>query len=49
LNNADGQVRRQNSERLRELAHAHAQEVELICSHDAPTLERFLHAGADQM
>jgi glyoxylase-like metal-dependent hydrolase (beta-lactamase superfamily II) len=49
LNQVDGATRRQNSERLRELAHQHREEVELICSHDAPTLDRFLHAGADRM
>ncbi len=49
LNQVDGRTRRQNSERLRELAHQHADEVELICSHDAPTFDRFLGAGADRM
>jgi glyoxylase-like metal-dependent hydrolase (beta-lactamase superfamily II) len=41
LNSVDNAKRRQNSERLRELAERHAVEVELICSHDAPTLERY--------
>jgi glyoxylase-like metal-dependent hydrolase (beta-lactamase superfamily II) len=40
----DGAARRQNLERLRELALHHSDEVELICSHDAPTLARY--AGA---
>jgi glyoxylase-like metal-dependent hydrolase (beta-lactamase superfamily II) len=48
LNQVDGEARRQNSERLRELAHQHGHEVELICSHDAPTLDRFLDTGSDQ-
>ena len=34
LNNADGAARRENQERLRELAQRHGGEVELICSHD---------------
>jgi glyoxylase-like metal-dependent hydrolase (beta-lactamase superfamily II) len=37
----DAAARRANRERLRELAHSHAGEVELICSHDAPTLARY--------
>ncbi len=49
LNQVDGEARRQNSERLRELAGRHGQEVELICSHDAPTLDRFLDSPADQL
>ena len=49
LNQVDGEARRKNSERLRELAHQHGQEVELICSHDAPTLDRLLDTGSDQM
>lgn len=36
----DGAVRRENRERLRELAHSHGDEVELICSHDATTHDR---------
>lgn len=36
----DGAARRQNLERLRELALRHHDEVELICSHDAATLAR---------
>jgi glyoxylase-like metal-dependent hydrolase (beta-lactamase superfamily II) len=39
LNQADGASRRQNLERLRELAERHRGEVELICSHDATTLD----------
>ena len=38
LDQVDGAARRQNLERLRELAQRHAGEVELICSHDAHTL-----------
>jgi len=34
----DGGLRRQNLERLRELARAHAGEVSLVCSHDPATL-----------
>ena len=34
LNNADGAARRENQERLRELAQRQGNEVELICSHD---------------
>jgi len=49
LNQVDGEARRQNSERLRELAHQHGHEVELICSHDASTLDRLLDTGSDQM
>jgi glyoxylase-like metal-dependent hydrolase (beta-lactamase superfamily II) len=37
---ADGKLRRQNSERLRELAARHPNEVELICSHDPVTFDR---------
>jgi glyoxylase-like metal-dependent hydrolase (beta-lactamase superfamily II) len=37
----DGAARKQNRERLRELALRHGDEVELICSHDAPTLARY--------
>jgi glyoxylase-like metal-dependent hydrolase (beta-lactamase superfamily II) len=39
LNQADGTSRKQNLERLRELAERHRGEVELICSHDASTLD----------
>jgi glyoxylase-like metal-dependent hydrolase (beta-lactamase superfamily II) len=46
LNQIDGAARRQNSERLRELAHHHAQDVELICSHDPSTLDRYTGASA---
>ena len=41
LNQVDGAARRANRERLRELAVRHGDDVELICSHDADTLERF--------
>jgi glyoxylase-like metal-dependent hydrolase (beta-lactamase superfamily II) len=37
LNQVDGAARRQNQERLRELAQRHGEEVELICSHDSST------------
>jgi glyoxylase-like metal-dependent hydrolase (beta-lactamase superfamily II) len=47
MNQIDGGARHQNSERLRELAERHAEEVELICSHDATTLERYQDAAAD--
>jgi glyoxylase-like metal-dependent hydrolase (beta-lactamase superfamily II) len=40
----DDAKRRQNQERLRELALRHGDEVELVCSHDATTLAR--HQGA---
>jgi hypothetical protein len=40
LNQVDGAARRQNRERLCELAQRHGHEVELICSHDASTLDR---------
>ncbi len=39
LNQVDGSARRENLERLRELKERHGDEVELICSHDAHTLE----------
>ena len=39
LNGADHTRRRENLERLRELAARHGEEVELICSHDATTLD----------
>ncbi len=37
---ADGKLRRENQERLRELARRQAGDVELICSHDPVLLER---------
>ncbi|HEY5317811.1 MAG TPA: MBL fold metallo-hydrolase [Solirubrobacteraceae bacterium] len=37
---ADGKLRRQNQDRLRELALRHSGEVELICSHDPVLLDR---------
>jgi glyoxylase-like metal-dependent hydrolase (beta-lactamase superfamily II) len=37
---ANGKLRHQNQERLRELARSHAGEVELICSHDPVELQR---------
>jgi glyoxylase-like metal-dependent hydrolase (beta-lactamase superfamily II) len=46
LNQTDGSARRQNRERLRELAHRQADDVALICSHDASTLERYQSAAA---
>jgi glyoxylase-like metal-dependent hydrolase (beta-lactamase superfamily II) len=45
LTQADGRSRRNNQERLRELAERHAGEVELICSHDPVLLERAQAAG----
>ena len=39
LNQTDGAARRENQERLRELAARHGDEVELICSHDPYLLE----------
>jgi glyoxylase-like metal-dependent hydrolase (beta-lactamase superfamily II) len=45
LNSVDGAKRRQNQERLRELAHRHSGEVELICSHDATTLAHYQDAA----
>jgi glyoxylase-like metal-dependent hydrolase (beta-lactamase superfamily II) len=41
VNQVDGPARRENRERLRELAARHPQEVELICSHDPSTLARY--------
>jgi glyoxylase-like metal-dependent hydrolase (beta-lactamase superfamily II) len=41
VNSAENGPRRQNQERLRELALRHADEVELFCSHDATTLARY--------
>ncbi len=46
LNSIDNGKRRQNSERLRELAERQAGEVELVCSHDAQTLARCQSAPA---
>ena len=37
---ANGKLRRENQERLRELAAAHGDQVQLICSHDPVLLER---------
>jgi glyoxylase-like metal-dependent hydrolase (beta-lactamase superfamily II) len=37
---ADGKLRHQNQERLRELARRHASEVTMICSHDPVELDR---------
>lgn len=45
LNSVDNAKRKQNQERLRELAHEHAGEVELLCSHDASMLARHRHAA----
>jgi glyoxylase-like metal-dependent hydrolase (beta-lactamase superfamily II) len=44
LNQTDGAARRQNQERLRELAVRHGGEVELICSHDAEMLDSYLRS-----
>ncbi len=41
INSVDNAKRRQNGERLRELAQRNAGDVELFCAHDAVTLERF--------
>jgi glyoxylase-like metal-dependent hydrolase (beta-lactamase superfamily II) len=46
VNQVDGAARRENRERLRELAARHGDEVELICSHDAHTFER--HRGGQR-
>jgi glyoxylase-like metal-dependent hydrolase (beta-lactamase superfamily II) len=43
---ADGRLRHQNQERLRELARTKSDEVELICSHDPVELERAQAAAA---
>jgi glyoxylase-like metal-dependent hydrolase (beta-lactamase superfamily II) len=40
MNQLDGHARRENRDRLRELAQRHPRDVELICSHDASTLTR---------
>ncbi|HEV3054752.1 MAG TPA: MBL fold metallo-hydrolase [Solirubrobacteraceae bacterium] len=42
---ANGKIRRQNQERLRELAQRHAGEVELICAHDPMLLDRAQSLG----
>jgi glyoxylase-like metal-dependent hydrolase (beta-lactamase superfamily II) len=42
---ANGKVRHQNQERLRELARSHSDEVTLICSHDPVELEREQASG----
>ncbi len=39
INQTDGAARRENQERLRELAQRHGEEVRLICSHDPAALE----------
>jgi glyoxylase-like metal-dependent hydrolase (beta-lactamase superfamily II) len=44
LDQVDGEARHQNRERLRELAQRQADDVELICSHDAS----YLGAGSDR-
>jgi glyoxylase-like metal-dependent hydrolase (beta-lactamase superfamily II) len=41
LDQSDGAARRENRERLRELARDHGAEVELICSHDPQMLARY--------
>ncbi|MBA3809033.1 MAG: MBL fold metallo-hydrolase [Solirubrobacterales bacterium] len=46
LDQVDGAARRENRERLRELAERHGDQVELICSHDAHTLERYSERAA---
>jgi hypothetical protein len=45
LTEAEGGARRNNRDRLAELAAARGAEVELICSHDAPTLARMQAGG----
>jgi glyoxylase-like metal-dependent hydrolase (beta-lactamase superfamily II) len=45
VNSVDNAARRQNSERLRELARRGDAEVELFCSHDAATLAGMQGAG----
>jgi glyoxylase-like metal-dependent hydrolase (beta-lactamase superfamily II) len=45
LNQTDGKLRRENVERLRELAARHAGELTLLCSHDATTLDRMQHGA----
>jgi glyoxylase-like metal-dependent hydrolase (beta-lactamase superfamily II) len=46
LTEVEGRARRNNRDRLAELAAAHPGEVELICSHDAPTLARMQDGAA---
>ncbi len=41
FNDTNGAVRKQNRERLRELAADHPDDVELFCSHDPSTLARY--------
>lgn len=48
LTQANGMLRRQNQERLRELAHGRRGEVELICSHDPVELDRALAKSSGQ-
>ena len=45
LNETEGRVRRENRERLRELALRHGEEIELFCSHDAAMLARYQDAA----
>jgi glyoxylase-like metal-dependent hydrolase (beta-lactamase superfamily II) len=45
-NSVENGMRRQNQERLRELAGRHSDEVELFCSHDAQVLARLQGAAA---
>jgi glyoxylase-like metal-dependent hydrolase (beta-lactamase superfamily II) len=45
LSDVDGASRRNNRERLRELAKRHSGEVDLICSHDASTLAHCAHGS----
>jgi glyoxylase-like metal-dependent hydrolase (beta-lactamase superfamily II) len=45
LNSVDNTARRQNSERLRELARRNSGEVELFCSHDPQTLLHYQPAS----
>jgi hypothetical protein len=46
LDELDREARRENRERLRELARRHSDGVELICSHDPSTLDRYQSAAA---
>ena len=48
VNSVDNAARRQNSERLRELALSSAGQVELFCSHDPVMLTRLQSAGGSQ-
>ncbi len=43
MTQSQGRQRRENVERLRELAARHGEEVTLICSHHAPTLDALQH------